>query len=157
MPLRLHAISRWCYLHKISLIPRVIQAAIHLLFKCILPPECSIGAGTRLYHHGWCIGLHPNVEIGRDCNIHSLVEITSCDSQQTGSPVRIVIRDRVNIYAGAKVLCDSGTLTVGEGSIIGHNAVVESDVPPGSLVTGVPARCSRLNSPDTISREQPVP
>jgi acetyltransferase-like isoleucine patch superfamily enzyme len=43
------------------------------------------------------------------------------------------------------VLCNSGTLTVGEGSIIGHNAAVESDVPPYSLVAGVPARCSRIN------------
>jgi serine O-acetyltransferase len=119
----------------------MIQVVIQLFFKCILPPECSIGPGTRLHHHGWCIGLHPNVEIGRDCNIHNLVEITSCEGQQTGSPVRIIIGDRVKIYAGAKVLCKSGTLTVGEGSTIGANAAVESNVPAYSLATGVPARC----------------
>jgi serine O-acetyltransferase len=141
MLLRLHSISRWCYLHKIPVIPRVIQGVIQLFFKCILPPECSIGPGTQLHRYGWCIGLHPNVEIGRDCNVHNLVEITGCDTQQTGSPVRIIIGDRVKIHSGAKVLCKSGTLTIGEGSTIGANAAVESDVPAYSLVTGVPARC----------------
>jgi len=141
MLLRLHSISRWCYLHKIPVIPRVIQCVIQLFFKCILPPECSIGPGTQLHRYGWCIGLHPNVEIGRDCNVHNLVEITGCDTQQTGSPVRIIIGDRVKIHSGAKVLCKSGTLTIGEGSTIGANAAVESDVPAYSLVTGVPARC----------------
>lgn len=150
MLLHLHSISRWCYLHKIPLVPRLIQGVIYVFFKCFLPPECSIGPGTRLYNHGWGIGIHPNVKIGRDCNIYNLVEIAGMDNDQTGSPVRIIIGDRVNIHAGARVLCKSGTLAVGEESTIGANAAVESDVPAYSLATGVPARISRKEGPETM-------
>jgi hypothetical protein len=56
------------------------------------------------------------------------------------NPVHIVIGDRVTILPGAKILAKSGTLTIGEGSIIGANSVVLSDVLPNSIVTGVPGR-----------------
>jgi serine O-acetyltransferase len=39
------------------------------------------------------------------------------------------------------VCCKAGTLTIGEGSTVGANAVVTSDVPPNSLAIGIPARC----------------
>ena len=73
MLLRLHSISRSCYLHGIPVIPRFIEAVTRVLFKCLLPPECSIGPGTRLHHHGWAIGIDPDVKIGRECNIYNLV------------------------------------------------------------------------------------
>jgi serine O-acetyltransferase len=56
------------------------------------------------------------------------------------NPVAIVIGDRVSILPGAKILCKSGTLTIGDDSIIGANTVVLSDVPPNSLVMGIPGR-----------------
>jgi serine O-acetyltransferase len=140
MVLRLHSISRWCYLHKVPFVPRMIQLWIHLFFKCVLPPECSIGPGTRIHRHGWCVGIDPNVEIGRDCDIYNLVHISAWESPQNGPPTRIVIGDRVKICSGAKVLAQSGTLTIGEGSTIAANAAVLSDVPAHALVSGVPAR-----------------
>ena len=156
MLLRLHSIARWCYLHKIPFVPRVIKGLIFLLFSCILPPECSIGSGTRLWHHGWCIGILPSAEIGRNCNIYNQVEIAGGDDDQTGPPVRIIIGDRVNICTGAKVLCKSGTLTIGEGSTVAANAVVLSDVPPYSLAVGVPARCIPKKRRDVIRSKQPA-
>jgi serine O-acetyltransferase len=45
-----------------------------------------------------------------------------------------VIENGVFIGAGAKVL---GGIRVGQGSIIGANAVVTRDIPPGSTVIGV--------------------
>lgn len=141
MLLKLHSVARWCYLHHVPAVPRFIKIINGLLFTCILPAECSIGSGTRFWHHGWCIGLHPNVEIGRDCNIYNQVEIGGGFDGPDGPPIRIVIGDRVNVCAGAKIFSKSGTLTIGEGSTIGANAVVLSDVPPNSLAVGVPARC----------------
>jgi serine O-acetyltransferase len=141
MLLQLHTIARWCYLHRIPILPQVIKTAIFFFFNCLLPAECSISRGTRLWHHGWCIGIHPDVEIGQDCNIYNQVEIGGGHDGPDGPPIRIVIGNRVNICAGAKVFCKSGTLTIGDGSTIGANAVVLSDVPPNSLAVGVPARC----------------
>jgi serine O-acetyltransferase len=48
-----------------------------------------------------------------------------------------VIESHVDIGCGACVL---GDVIVGRGSVIGANAVVLCDVPPGSLAVGIPAR-----------------
>jgi serine O-acetyltransferase len=48
-----------------------------------------------------------------------------------------VIGGHVDIAAGAKVL---GGVTIGEHARVGANAVVVSDVPPGTTVVGIPAR-----------------
>ncbi len=141
MVLKLHSIGHWCYLHGIPFIPRVIKAFNFVVFSCLLDPACSIGKGTRLWHYGWCIGIHPDTEIGRDCNIYNQVEIAGGHDGPDGPPIHFVIGDGVNICTGAKILCKSGTLTIGEGSTVGANAVVISDVPPYSLAVGVPARC----------------
>lgn len=149
MVLRLHSMARWLWLRRVPVVPRIIKGVIQIFFKCVLAPECSIGPGTTLHHHGWAIGLHPNVTIGRDCNIYSLVVIRCLDDDEPGPPARIVIGDGVTVHSGAKVLCRSGTLTIGEGSTIGPNSAVESDVPAYSLVAGVPARIT----PKTFRKE----
>jgi serine O-acetyltransferase len=141
MLLLLHSIARWSYLHHIPVVPRFIKAVMYVVFNCILPAECSIGRGTRFHHHGFCIVVHPNVEFGRDCNVYNQVQIAGGYDGPDGPPIHIVIGDGVNICTGAKILCKSGTLTIGEGSTIGANAVVLSDVPPHSLAVGMPARC----------------
>lgn len=43
----------------------------------------------------------------------------------------------MTICAGAKVL---GEVTIGDGAVIGANAVVLSDVPANALAVGVPAK-----------------
>jgi serine O-acetyltransferase len=48
-----------------------------------------------------------------------------------------VLGDRVEIGAGARIL---GPISVGDGSIVGANAVVLRNVPPEHLAVGVPAR-----------------
>ena len=57
-------------------------------------------------------------------------------------PIRgkIVIGDDVWIGAGAIVLPN---ITIGEGAIVGAGAVVTKDVPPYSVVVGVPAKVIR--------------
>ena len=52
------------------------------------------------------------------------------------------IEDDVFIATGAKIL---GDVTIGEGSVIGANAVVIRSVPPRCIAVGVPARISREN------------
>jgi len=43
------------------------------------------------------------------------------------------------VWIGTKVTVTSG-VTIGEGSVIGANAVVTRDIPPFSVAVGVPAR-----------------
>jgi acetyltransferase-like isoleucine patch superfamily enzyme len=56
-----------------------------------------------------------------------------------------------NVWCGANVVITSG-VTVAERSVIGANSVVTADIPPFSLVAGVPARVlRRIEYPERIS------
>lgn len=74
----------------------------------------------------------PNsAEIGDNVSIHQNVTIGIKDG---GAPT---ICKNAEIYSGAVVL---GDVRVGEGAVVGANAVVLDDVPDGSTVAGVPAK-----------------
>jgi serine O-acetyltransferase len=141
MLLRLHSLARWCQLHQVPVVPRLIKSIVYVVFGCVIPPEVSIGSGTCLHHHGLGIIVHESVEIGSNCNIYNHVVIGGGHDGPDGPPIRIFINDGVTISAGAKVLCKSGTLTIGAGSTVAANAVVLSDVPPNCVAVGMPARC----------------
>ena len=49
----------------------------------------------------------------------------------------VFIKD--NVWIGTRVTVLSG-VTIGEGAVVGANSLVTKDVPPYSLVAGVPAR-----------------
>ena len=147
MLLTLHSIARWCYLHRIPFVPRFIKLVMYVFFNCILPAETYVGAGTCFHHHGWCVLVHPSAEIGENCNIYNQVVIGGGHDGPDGPPIRIVIGNKVNIGAGAKILCKSGTLTIGHGSTVAANAVVLSDVPPNSIAVGIPAHSKPKRRP----------
>jgi hypothetical protein len=97
------------------------------VFECVIPPECSIGEGTRLWHHGLGAILHPDVKIGRNCNTYNYAALVGGHDGPAGPPIRIIVGDNVNIGNGAKLLCKSGLLSIGDGSGIGANAVMLSE------------------------------
>jgi len=55
-----------------------------------------------------------------------------------------ILEEGVYIGTGAKIL---GNVTVGAWSIVAANAVVTKDVPPYSIVGGVPAKIIRSQNP----------
>ena len=86
------------------------------------------------------------IRIGNDVLIGAYVQII--DHQHgfdAGSLIReqraliedVVIGNDVWVGAGAKILAD---VRVGDGAIIGANAVVTKDVPAYAIVGGVPAK-----------------
>ncbi len=90
----------------------------------------SIGGGLFI-QHGFATMLSAQ-SVGEDCWINQQVTIGFRDN--TLPPV---IGNNVTITCGAKVL---GNITIGDGAVIGANAVVIHDVEPGAVMVGVPAK-----------------
>ena len=86
------------------------------------------------------------IKIGNDVLIGAYVQIIDTDHgfaanqiirEQKAEIGEVVIGNDVWIGAGAKILKD---VHIGDGAIIGANAVVTKDVPPNAIVAGVPAK-----------------
>jgi serine O-acetyltransferase len=67
---------------------------------------------------------------------------------------RPLIGARVDIGAGAAIL---GAVTIGDDAVIGANAVVLRDVPPGHVAVGVPARIRPRRRPDAAPGVSAMP
>lgn len=89
----------------------------------------EIGGGLFI-QHGFATMIAAK-SIGKNCWINQQVTIGHTGK---GCPV---IGENVMITCGAKVL---GDITVGDGAVIGANAVVVKDVEPGAVMGGVPAK-----------------
>ena len=92
------------------------------------------GYGLTIYHIAGGGGCNLNAaRVGNHCRIQAGVLLGNAHHSEDEKPV---IGDDVEIGPGAKVL---GKVTVGNGAVIGANAVVTHDVEPGVFAGGVPA------------------
>ena len=135
-PVTYYRLARWLNLRGIPLLPRVIQRLSVLVFHCYIPYTVEIGEGFEVGYWGIGIVVHARVKMGRNVFVSHCVTIGG----RSGHADVPTIKDNVFIAPGAKVL---GNIVVGEGSVIGANAVVIRDVPPRSIVAGVPAKVIR--------------
>ena len=101
--------------------------------------EC-IGKGLLL-HHGFSSMISARL-IGDYCHIYQQVTI---GNGKNGIPS---IGNNVTIYPGAKVV---GGITIGEDVISGANCVVTKDIPPHSIVAGIPGQIIKQR---TSSKEE---
>lgn len=90
----------------------------------------EIGGGLFI-QHGFATMITAK-SIGENCWINQ--QVTIGYGKGTQPPV---IGNNVTITCGAKVL---GQIYVGDGAVIGANAVVIRDVEPGAVMGGVPAK-----------------
>ena len=99
-----------------------------------IPYDTNIGKGFYLAHFGRVI-IHPKAVIGYNVNVSTGVVIgTQFRGKRKGAPH---IGNFVWIGANAVIL--SG-VTISTHSVVAAGAVVTKDVPPHSLVAGVPAK-----------------
>ena len=128
-----YRVSRWFYLHKIPLIPSLIQGLIFILYNCHISYKANIGKGTFLFHKGIATLIHNNVIIGTNCRIGMSVMITG------KSPYKNVpqIGNNVMISPGAVI---SGPVIIEDNVIVAPNAIVIRSVPAGAIIGGVPAK-----------------
>ena len=132
----LYRVGRWCKQRHVPIIPKLTYYVIFVLFNSVVPMSAEIGEDTYFGHGGIGVVLHPRCRIGKHVLIGAQVTIGG-RSRLWGVPT---IEDHCCIGAGAKIL---GPIRVGEGAVIGANAVVIHDVPPFSVAAGVPAKVIR--------------
>ena len=138
------------------------------IVRIIFPENIEIGNNVYIGHdtilkgyYNSILKIGNNTWIGQQCFIHGAAGVTIGENVGIGPMVKIhgakhketkgnvpilfakleylpiVIKDNCNIGIGASILPG---ITIGEGSKIGSNAVVNRDIPPMSIAVGVPAK-----------------
>ena len=99
-----------------------------------LPYSAKLGRRVIIEHQG-AIVVHGDSVIGDDCILRQGVTL---GNRRLNEPFDApVLGDKVNVGAGAKIL---GKVVIGDQAAIGANSVVLSDVPPGRIAIGIPAK-----------------
>jgi serine O-acetyltransferase len=124
----------------LSALYRVLRIAVLWGWGIQLNYTVKVGRRVRLWHHGGMV--FGAAEIGDDVHLRQNTTFGSARLDQRFA--KPVIESRVDVGTGAVVL---GHVTVGHDSVIAANAVVTGDVPPYSLVGGVPARLIKTLRP----------
>lgn len=110
----------------------VIRWSLRRLGRCLgLEIGLNVFGPGLVIVHPYGIVVSDRASIGKNCRIHAGVNI---GAHRDRAPK---IGDNVYLGPGAKVV---GGVFVGEGAVIGANAVVVKDVPSGVTVGGVPAK-----------------
>ncbi len=126
--MKFYRMERWCYIHKLTIIARIINRYIYLQFNCSIPFTTEIGQGV-IMPHGIGIVLHQNTVIGDRTIIYQNVTIGNGMGPKVGSDCII--------GTGACIL---GDIKIGNNVNIGANAVVLQDIPDNCTVVGVPGK-----------------
>lgn len=141
-----HRFGNW----RMNIRSRLLRAPLSLVYKMMfklseilcgisLPYTVKVGRRVTLEHFGGMVLVAHT--IGNDVIIRQNTTFgISGLKDVTGRPI---IEDDVQLGVGVAVL---GRVCVGAGAIVGANAVVIRDVPPGAVVGGVPARILKSGS-----------
>ncbi|MFN7918081.1 MAG: DapH/DapD/GlmU-related protein [Vicinamibacterales bacterium] len=104
--------------------------------------DCHLGKDVLIdLAAGVSIGDRATVSMGARLISHLDVGasvLAQCGFARQAAPVRL----EPDVYIGANAVILHG-VTIGRCSVVGAGAVVVADVPPGSVVVGVPARVIR--------------
>lgn len=101
----------------------------------------SIGANSRI-NRDCMIDVRGGVTIGDNVSISPQVAISTAAHSAVDPEFRVEIRPVViedNVWIGMRAMILGG-VTLGRGSVVAAGAVVTKDVPPLTIVAGVPAK-----------------
>lgn len=150
---------------RIENLGRMVIGAGTLLRSVNVPVELATGDGAELVigrevrlNYGVSIGVMRQVVLGDRVRVGPYAMIIDSefhdlyDRDKRATPRPVIIEDDVWIGAKASVLPG---VRIGKGSVVGTGAVVTSEVPPFTVVAGVPAReVKRLDRARFVDRSK---
>lgn len=135
--------TRLVYARQNRMFGRLAYLALKLL-GVEIPRTVPVGPGFELAHGGVGVVIHSRAVIGANVKIYPGVTVGRADiylPADQSAFESIIIEDDVILSPGCKVLCKSGILHVGRGSVIGANTVLLESTGEGEIWAGIPARC----------------
>lgn len=131
-----YKISHFLYTHQLKFIAELIMFLVRCFLNIEIHPAAQIG--KRLFiDHGSGVVIGSTTIIGDGVTIYHGVTLGATGRKRIEGKRHPTIEDNVTIGAGAKIL---GDITLGEGCIIGANAVILKDVEPYKTSVGVPGK-----------------
>lgn len=128
-----YRVQRWLYVHKIPVLPKLIQFLIFLFFNSKVTPDSVIGKRTYCVCRGIATVLIPGTKIGDDCVLGLRF------STVRKFPYKEVPKIGNNVWFGPNVIV-AGPVVIEDNVIVAGNSFVDKSVPSGAIVAGTPAR-----------------
>lgn len=135
--MKCYKVERWCYLHHLFFIAKIVFRLMQIFLGCTVPYTCDLEDGVIIAHfHG--VVMNEKCHIGRGSKIYQNVTIGGINGEHGAYIGRNCI-----IGSGAVLL---GEIKVGDNVRIGANAVVLKDLPDNCTAVGVPAKIVKQNN-----------
>lgn len=134
--MRLVLMSQRFHRAKLRPLSRMTDGLVRLGFAASIPGRAQIARDVFFHHSGLGVVINPLSVIEGGCEIGVQV-VLGGKAPIRGAPH---LEPGVIVHAGAKII---GPVRIGRGSVIAANSVVLEDIPPGSLVAGVPGVIKR--------------
>jgi serine O-acetyltransferase len=129
-----HRLSHWFWTHQLFWLGRLTSHFGRWMTGIEIHPGATIGPSFFI-DHGMGVVIGETAEVGANVTLYHGVTLGGT-SWKKGKR-HPTLEDDVVVGAGAKIL---GPIRIGARTRVGANAVVVKDVPPDSVVVGVPGR-----------------
>lgn len=142
-----HRVANWLYRHRRFFLARMVSQWGRGFTGVEIHPGASIGQGLFI-DHGAGVVIGETAEIGNNVTIYHGVTLGGTGKQK--GKRHPTLENDVLLGAGVKVL---GPVIIGEGSRVGANATVLTNIPPHATAVGSPAVVVRQAGDTEVASE----
>ena len=129
-----YRLSHWFWKHKMFFVGRFISHVGRFLTGIEIHPGAQIGRRFFI-DHGMGVVIGETAEVGDNVTLYHGVTLGGTTWKKIKR--HPTLGNNVVVGTGAKIL---GPLKIGDNTKIGANAVVVNDIPPNSIVVGIPGK-----------------